>query len=55
MLMVEIYITNLNQDKVIKEGLKELGIKDFKSLFKKMPSDLQKRVYNSKELWTESR
>ena len=32
----------------IKEGLKELGIKDFKSLFKKMPSDLQKRVYNLK-------
>ena len=38
----------LKQDKVIKEGLKELGIKDFKSLFKKMPSDLQKRVYNLK-------
>jgi tRNA nucleotidyltransferase/poly(A) polymerase len=32
----------------IKEGLKELGITDFKSLFKKMPSDLQKRVYNLK-------
>ena len=32
----------------LKEGLKELGIKDFKSLFKKMPSDLQKRVYNLK-------
>ena len=32
----------------VKEGLKELGIKDFKSLFKKMPSDLQKRVYNLK-------
>ena len=30
------------------EGLKELGITDFKSLFKKMPSDLQKRVYNLK-------
>ena len=38
----------LKQDKIIKEGLKELGIKDFKSLFKKMPSDLQKRVYNLK-------
>ena len=35
-------ITNL------KEGLEELGITDFKSLFKKMPSDLQKRVYNLK-------
>ena len=34
--------------KPVKEGLKELGIKDFKSLFKKMPSDLQKRVYNLK-------
>ena len=32
----------------LKEGLKELGITDFKSLFKKMPSDLQKRVYNLK-------
>ena len=32
----------------ITEGLKELGITDFKSLFKKMPSDLQKRVYNLK-------
>jgi hypothetical protein len=39
---------NLKQDKLIKEGLKELGITDFKSLFKKMPSDLQKRVYNLK-------
>jgi len=38
----------LKSDKVIKEGLKELGITDFKSLFKKMPSDLQKRVYNLK-------
>ena len=38
----------LKSDKVIKEGLEELGIKDFKSLFKKMPSDLQKRVYNLK-------
>ena len=34
--------------KPVKEGLKELGITDFKSLFKKMPSDLQKRVYNLK-------
>jgi tRNA nucleotidyltransferase/poly(A) polymerase/Zn finger protein HypA/HybF involved in hydrogenase expression len=32
----------------IEESLKDLGIKDFKSLFKKMPSDLQKRVYNLK-------
>ena len=32
----------------INESLKDLGIKDFKSLFKKMPSDLQKRVYNLK-------
>jgi tRNA nucleotidyltransferase/poly(A) polymerase/Zn finger protein HypA/HybF involved in hydrogenase expression len=32
----------------IEESLKELGITDFKSLFKKMPSDLQKRVYNLK-------
>ena len=39
---------NLKQDKLIKEGLQDLGIKDFKSLFKKMPSDLQKRVYNLK-------
>jgi Zn finger protein HypA/HybF involved in hydrogenase expression len=38
----------LKKDKVVREGLKELGITDFKSLFKKMPSDLQKRVYNLK-------
>ena len=37
-----------NQITNLKEGLKELGITDFKSLFKKMPSDLQKRVYNLK-------
>jgi hypothetical protein len=30
------------------EGLKEMGITDFKSLFMKMPSNLQKRVYNLK-------
>ena len=34
--------------KPVKEGLKDSGITDFKSLFKKMPSDLQKRVYNLK-------
>ena len=33
---------------ILNEELKELGITDFKSLFKKMPSDLQKRVYNLK-------
>ena len=35
----------------ISEGvsLKELGITNFKSLFKKMPSDLQTRVYNLKK------
>ena len=38
----------LKKDKYVKEGLKEKGITDFKSLFKKMPSDLQKRVYNLK-------
>ena len=32
----------------LKEGLKELGVTDFKSLFKKMPPQLQKRVYNLK-------
>ena len=32
----------------ITEELTKLGITDFKSLFKKMPSDLQKRVYNLK-------
>jgi hypothetical protein len=37
-----------NQITNLKEGLKDLGITDFKSLFKKMPSDLQKRVYNLK-------
>ena len=36
--------------KNVSEGkeLEKLGITDFKSLFKKMPSDLQKRVYNLK-------
>jgi len=33
---------------ILNEGLKELGITDFKSLFKKMPPQLQKRVYNLK-------
>ena len=33
---------------VVKEELEKLGITDFKSLFKKMPSELQKRVYNLK-------
>ena len=45
--------TNSNQEyqyEPIKEGneLKKLGITNFKSLFKTMPSDLQKRVYNLK-------
>jgi len=45
--------TDSNQEyqyEPIREGkeLKKLGITDFKSLFKKMPSDLQKRVYNLK-------
>ena len=43
--------TDSNQEyqyEPITEGLKELGITDFKSLFKKIPSDLQKRVYNLK-------
>ena len=43
--------TDSNQEyqyEPITEGLKELGITDFKSLFRKMPSDLQKRVYNLK-------
>jgi hypothetical protein len=35
----------------INEGqLEDLGITDFKSLFQKMPSDLQKRVYNLKNI-----
>ena len=33
---------------ILNEELKELGITDFKSLFNKMPSQLQKRVYNLK-------
>ena len=37
-------------DTIYQEGkeLQKLGITDFKSLFKKMPGDLQKRVYNLK-------
>jgi len=34
--------------KIPNEGLKDLGITDFKSLFKKMPPQLQKRVYSLK-------
>src|SRR6056300_1544437 len=33
---------------ILNEELKELGITDFKSLFDKMPKELQKRVYNLK-------
>ena len=36
------------QYKPVNESLKDKGITNFKSLFKKMPSDLQKRVYNLK-------
>ena len=36
------------KENYLNEGLKELGVTDFKSLFQKMPSDLQKRVYNLK-------
>ena len=37
-------------DTIYQEGkqLKKLGITNFKSLFRKMPGDLQKRVYNLK-------
>ena len=41
-------LSDLKANESVNEGLKEMGITDFKSLFKKMPSDLQKRVYNLK-------
>jgi len=45
---IGLWIANKEKENYLNEGLKELGITDFKSLFKKMPSDLQKRVYNLK-------
>jgi len=45
---IGIWITNKEIEKFINENLKEMGITDFKSLFKKMPSDLQKRVWGLK-------
>jgi len=41
-------IEQMEIEKYINESLKSAGIKNFKDLFKKMPSDLQKRVYNLK-------
>jgi len=45
---IGLWIANKEKENYLNEGLKEMGITDFKSLFKKMPSDLQKRVYNLK-------
>ena len=45
---IGLWIASKEKENYLNEGLKELGITDFKSLFKKMPSDLQKRVYNLK-------
>jgi len=41
-------MANKEKENYLNEGLKELGVTDFKSLFQKMPSELQKRVYNLK-------
>ena len=45
---IGLWIASKEKENYLNEGLKELGITNFKSLFKKMPSDLQKRVYNLK-------
>ena len=45
---IGMWIKNKEKENFLNENLKQLGITDFKSLFKKMPSDLQKRVYNLK-------
>jgi tRNA nucleotidyltransferase/poly(A) polymerase len=45
---IGLWIANKEKENYLNEGLKEMGITDFKSLFKKMPSDLQRRVYNLK-------
>jgi tRNA nucleotidyltransferase/poly(A) polymerase len=45
---IGLWMANKEKENYLNEGLKELGITDFKSLFKKMPPQLQKRVYNLK-------
>ena len=45
---IGLWMANKEKETYLNEGLKEMGITDFKSLFKKMPSELQKRVYNLK-------
>ena len=45
---IGMWIKNKEKENFLNENLKQLGITDFKSLFKKFSSDLQKRVYNLK-------
>ena len=45
---IGLWMANKEKETYLNEGLKEMGITDFKSLFKKMPPQLQKRVYNLK-------
>jgi tRNA nucleotidyltransferase/poly(A) polymerase len=45
---IGLWMANKEKENYLNEGLKELGVTDFKSLFQKMPSELQKRVYNLK-------
>ena len=45
---IGLWMNDKEKENYLNEGLKELGVTDFKSLFQKMPSDLQKRVYNLK-------
>ena len=45
---IGLWMANKEKENYLNEGLKEIGVTDFKSLFKKMPSELQKRVYNLK-------
>jgi len=45
---IGLWMANKEKENYLNEGLKELGVTDFKSLFQKMPSQLQKRVLNLK-------
>ena len=45
---IGLWMNDKEKENYLNEGLKDLGITDFKSLFKKMPPQLQKRVYSLK-------
>ena len=47
---IGIQISKMETEKFLNESVKALGIRNFKDLFKRMPSELQKRVYNLKNV-----